>query len=249
MSNEHHTGPGARARRALIVVDVQPTFCEGGALAVTGGNAVAERIAAHLSSHRGDYDLVVTTQDWHIDPGEHFSSEPDFVDTWPVHGVAGSAEAQIHPALDGLVADAAVKKGQYAAAYSGFEGVDDDGRSLDDILRAAGIEEVDVVGLAESHCVKDTALDAVREGYRVRVLTDLTEPVSPELGHAAQADMRAAGIELAAPGCGPPTPSIWPSHPNAGWPSPIYRVRPPLRCLRPATYCAGQPPGWLYWPG
>ena len=198
MSNEHHTGPGARARRALIVVDVQPTFCEGGALAVTGGNAVAERIAAHLSSHRGDYDLVVTTQDWHIDPGEHFSSEPDFVDTWPVHGVAGSAEAQIHPALDGLVADAAVKKGQYAAAYSGFEGVDDDGRSLDDILRAAGIEEVDVVGLAESHCVKDTALDAVREGYRVRVLTDLTESVSPELGHAAQADMRAAGIELAA---------------------------------------------------
>ena len=116
MSNEHHTGPGARARRALIVVDVQPTFCEGGALAVTGGNAVAERIAAHLSSHRGDYDLVVTTQDWHIDPGEHFSSEPDFVDTWPVHGVADSAEAQIHPALDGLVADAAVKKGQYAAA-------------------------------------------------------------------------------------------------------------------------------------
>ena len=198
MSNEHHTGPGARARRALIVVDVQPTFCEGGALAVTGGNAVAERIAAHLSSHRGDYDLVVTTQDWHIDPGEHFSSEPDFVDTWPVHGVADSAEARIHPALDGLVAVAAVKKGQYAAAYSGFEGVDDDGRSLDDILRAAGIEEVDVVGLAESHCVKDTALDAVREGYRVRVLTDLTEPVSPELGHAAQADMRAAGIELAA---------------------------------------------------
>ena len=198
MTATHFTAPDARARRALIIVDVQPTFCEGGALPVSGGNAVAERIATYLSSHRGDYDLVVTTQDWHIDPGEHFSSEPDFIDTWPVHGVADSAEAQLHPALDGLEADAAVKKGQYAAAYSGFEGVDEDGRTLADILSTARIEAVDVVGLAESHCVKDTALDAVRQGYRVRVLTDLTEPVSPELGHAAQADMRAAGIELAA---------------------------------------------------
>ena len=190
MNTEHRTGSQAPARRALIIADVQPTFCEGGALPVTGGNAVAERIAAHLSSHRGDYDLVVTTQDWHIDPGEHFSSEPDFIDTWP-------AEAQIHPALSALEADAAVKKGQYAAAYSGFEGVDNDGRTLADILGAAGIEAVDVVGLAESHCVKDTALDAVRQGYRVRVLTDLTEPVSPELGRVARADMSAAGIELA----------------------------------------------------
>ena len=181
MNTEHRTGSQARARRALIIVDVQPTFCEGGALPVTGGNAVAERIAAHLSSHRGDYDLVVTTQDWH---------------TWPVHGVADSAEAQLHPALSALEADAAVKKGQYAAAYSGFEGVDEDGRTLADILSAAGIEAVDVVGLAESHCVKDTALDAVRQGYRVRVLTDLTEPVSPELGRTARADMSAAGIEL-----------------------------------------------------
>ncbi|TFH52748.1 isochorismatase family protein [Actinomyces viscosus] len=197
MSNEQPTGPGSRARRALIVVDVQPTFCEGGALAVAGGNAVAERIAAHLSSSRQDYDLVVTTQDWHIDPGAHFSHEPDFIDTWPVHGVAGTPEARLHPALDGLSADAAVKKGQYSAAYSGFEGVDDNGRTLAQILRAARIEAVDVVGLAESHCVKDTALDAARQGYRVRVLTDLTEPVSPELGRAARADMRAAGIELA----------------------------------------------------
>ena len=196
MSNEQPNGPGDRVRRALIVVDVQPTFCEGGALAVTGGNAVAERIAAYASTHRDDYALVVTTQDWHIDPGDHFSPDPDFIDTWPVHGVAGTDEARLHPALDGLVADAAVKKGQYAAAYSGFEGVDEDGRTLADILGAAGIEAVDVVGLAESHCVKDTALDAVRQGYQVRVLTDLTEPVSPELGRDARADMSAAGIEL-----------------------------------------------------
>lgn len=196
MSNEQPNGPGDRVRRALIIVDVQPTFCEGGALAVTGGNAVAERIAAYVSAHRDDYALVITTQDWHIDPGDHFSSEPDFIDTWPVHGVADSAEAQLHPALSALEADAAVKKGQYAAAYSGFEGVDEDGRTLADILSAAGIEAVDVVGLAESHCVKDTALDAVAQGYRVRVLTDLTEPVSPELGRAARDDMRAAGVEL-----------------------------------------------------
>ena len=196
MSNEQPNGPGDRVRRALIVVDVQPTFCEGGALAVTGGNAVAERIAAYASTHRDDYALVVTTQDWHIDPGDHFSPDPDFIDTWPVHGVAGTDEARLHPALDGLVADAAVKKGQYAAAYSAFEGVDDDGRGLADILRGADIEAVDVVGLAESHCVKDTALDAVGQGYRVRVLTDLTEPVSPELGRAARDDMRAAGVEL-----------------------------------------------------
>ena len=194
--SEQHTGPAASTRRALIVVDVQPTFCEGGALPVAGGNAVAERIAAYASTHRDDYDLVITTQDWHIDPGAHFSSEPDFIDTWPVHGVAGTAEAQLHPALDGLVADVAVKKGQYAAAYSGFEGIDDEGRALADVLSAAGIETVDIVGLAESHCVKETALDAVRQGYRVRVLTDLTEPVSPELGRAAQVQMRAAGIEL-----------------------------------------------------
>ena len=205
--SEQHTGPAASTRRALIVVDVQPTFCEGGALPVAGGNAVAERIAAYVSSSREDYDLVITTQDWHIDPGAHFSSEPDFIDTWPVHGVAGTAEAQLHPALDGLVADVAVKKGQYAAAYSGFEGIDDEGRALADVLSAAGIETVDIVGLAESHCVKETALDAVRQGYRVRVLTDLTEPVSPELGRAAQVQMRAAGIEL--------TPTRWGRQPRA----------------------------------
>src|SRR5699024_6859793 len=116
--------------RALIVVDVQPTFCEGGALGVEGGNAVAERIAEFVGSHRGDYDLVVTTQDWHIDPGDHFSDTPDFVDSWPPHGVAGTPEAELHPALAGLDADHGIKKGQYEAAYSGFEGKDEDGNDL-----------------------------------------------------------------------------------------------------------------------
>jgi len=167
------------AGRALIIVDVQPTFCEGGALAVAGGNAVAERVAAYATAHREDYRLIVTTQDWHIEPGAHFSAAPDYVDTWPPHGVAGSAEAELHPALAGLGLDAQVKKGQYAAAYSGFEGVTDDGASLDQVLAAGGITALDVVGLAESHCVKDTALDGLHRGYAVRVLTDLTEPDHP----------------------------------------------------------------------
>ena len=114
--------------RALIIVDVQPTFCEGGALPVTGGNAVAEAVAAYVEAHRGDYQLIVTTQDWHIDPGAHFSETPDFVDTWPPHGVAGTDEAEMHPALANVNADVTVKKGQYEAAYSGFEGTTRTGR-------------------------------------------------------------------------------------------------------------------------
>lgn len=184
--------------RALIVVDVQPTFCEGGALPVDGGNAVAESVARYAAQRRDLYALVVTTQDWHIDPGDHFSETPDYVDTWPPHGVAGTAEAELHPALAALRADVAVRKGQYAAAYSGFEGVTEGGRSLDELLRAAGVTAVDVVGLAESHCVKDTAIDAQRLGYTTRVLTDLTAPVSTEQGAQAREALAAAGVGLVA---------------------------------------------------
>lgn len=191
-----HCESMAVTHRALIVVDVQPTFCEGGALAVDGGNAVAEAIAAYARANRHSYDLVVTTQDWHIDPGDHFSDTPDFVDSWPPHGVAGTAEAELHPALADLAPDAAVKKGAYTAAYSGFEGVDESERTLGEILAAAEITSVDVVGLAESHCVKDTALDAVLAGLGTRVLSDLTAPVSQELGLAARAAMLEAGAEL-----------------------------------------------------
>lgn len=184
-------------RRALVVVDVQPTFCEGGALPVAGGNDVARAIAEYAAAHRDRYALVVTTQDWHIDPGRHFATppeEPDFVDTWPPHGVAGTAEAELHPALADLAPDASVKKGQYAAAYSGFEGTDPEGRTLAQLLD--GVDAVDVVGLAESHCVKETALDAVMAGMTARVLSDLTAPVSPEQGELARAQLREAGVEI-----------------------------------------------------
>jgi len=186
--------------RALIVVDVQPTFCEGGELAVEGGNAVAEAIAAFAAERRADYDLVVTTQDWHVDPGHHFATAPavpDFVDTWPPHGLAGTPNAELHPALADLAPDASVRKGEYQAAYSGFEGVDGEGRTLEQLLRDAGVSSADVVGIAESHCVRATALDAHALGLATRVLTDLTVPVSEDLGKAARVELAAAGVELA----------------------------------------------------
>ncbi|MFJ4106832.1 isochorismatase family protein [Oerskovia enterophila] len=186
--------------RALIVVDVQPTFCEGGELAVEGGNAVAQAIAVFAAERRADYDLVVTTQDWHVDPGHHFATAPavpDFVDTWPPHGLAGTPNAELHPALADLAPDASVKKGEYQAAYSGFEGVDGEGRTLAELLRDAGVSSTDVVGIAESHCVRATALDAHALGLATRVLTDLTVPVSEDLGAAARVELAAAGIELA----------------------------------------------------
>lgn len=184
--------------RALIIVDVQPTFCEGGALAVEGGNATAERIADFVTENADEYAMIVTTQDWHVNPGSHFSEDPDFIDTWPPHALAGTAEAELHEAVASLPIDAAVKKGEYEAAYSGFEGRDADGRFLEEILRAAEIEEVDVVGIAESHCVKETALDALKAGWPTRVLSDLTVPVSEELGIAARTEMDEAGVEQVA---------------------------------------------------
>lgn len=185
----------AEKKRALLIVDVQPTFCEGGALGVVGGNDVAERIADFVTEYEDEYEIIVTTQDWHIDPGEHFSDDPDFVDTWPPHGVAGTAQAELHDAIAALPFDDSVKKGQHAAAYSGFEGVNKSGDTLEEILRRADITDVDVVGIAESHCVKDTALDALDLGWPTRVFEDLTVPVSENLGKAAREEMAQAGVD------------------------------------------------------
>lgn len=186
----------AAPRRALVVVDVQPTFCEGGELATEGANEIARRVAAYATAHRDRYATVLTTQDWHIDPGEHFSENPDFVDSWPPHGIAGTPNAELHPALADLEPDFRLKKGQYSHGYSGFDGADEHGRTLSTILSEAGVTEVDVVGLVESHCVKHTALDARREGLAARVLTDLTIPVSAEQGELAHQELTAAGVEL-----------------------------------------------------
>lgn len=183
--------------RVLLIVDVQPTFCEGGSLPVEGGNACAERIADFVADHGDDYDLIVTTQDWHVDPGDHFSDQPDFVDTWPPHGVAGSEEAELHRSLGNIPFDYCIKKGEYAAAYSAFEGATPDGTPLAEVFVDEGVSEVDVVGLALSHCVKESALDARKlRGVRVRVLRDLTEPVSQEQGEAAVDELELAGVQV-----------------------------------------------------
>lgn len=198
--------------KALIIVDVQPTFCEGGELGVAGGSAVADRIAQYVNMHRNDYTYIATTQDWHIEPGSHFSEHPDFVDSWPKHGLAGTANAELMPQIAALGLSHHFKKGQYASAYSGFEGIEDntaniqtreefaamqqEGRTLARSLQDAGVDHVDVVGLAESHCVKETALDARKLGYAVTVFEDMTEPVSENQGIEARNEMTEAGIEL-----------------------------------------------------
>ncbi|MFD6418846.1 isochorismatase family protein [Streptomyces sp. NPDC060194] len=187
-------------RRALIVVDVQNDFCAGGSLAVAGGADVAAAITELIGAATAGYRHVVATRDHHVDPGAHFSDTPDFVDSWPRHCVAGTEGVGFHPNFAPAVAsgavDAVFDKGAYAAAYSGFEGHDENGDTLAAWLRARDVTEVDVVGIATDHCVRATALDAVREGFAVRVLLDLTAGVAPETTERALADLRAAGAEL-----------------------------------------------------
>ena len=176
-----------------MVVDVQNDFCEGGSLAVSGGAAVARGVTEYLRRHRGDYALVAATRDFHVDPGPHFAAEPDFRDSWPVHCVAGTEGAELHPDLDRELVDEVFDKGRDTAAYSGFEARSASGRLLGERLREAGIEELDVAGIATDYCVQATVLDALKEGFRVRVLTDLCAGVAPATTEAARRAMEAAG--------------------------------------------------------
>ncbi|WP_433269241.1 isochorismatase family protein [Actinosynnema sp. CS-041913] len=180
--------------KALIVVDVQNDFCEGGSLAVAGGAAVAAAISSHVAG--GDYDHVVATRDYHVDPGGHFSETPDFVDSWPVHCVVGTAGASFHPELDVTAVEAVFSKGAYAAAYSGFEGSSGGGERLTDWLRARGVDRVDVVGIATDHCVRATALDAAAAGFSTTVLLGLTAGVSRATVDTALDRLRSAGVAL-----------------------------------------------------
>ena len=181
--------------RALIVVDVQVDFCEGGALGVDGGTRVASDLAALLAGEHG-YDAVVATRDHHIDPGNHFSSEPDFVDSWPPHCVVGTAGQEIHPTLAGFPFAAIFDKGSYEAAYSGFEGTTGEGAGLARWLGQRGITDVDVTGIATDYCVRATALDAAAAGLTTRVLLDLTAAVAPDRLSTTLADFEAAGVTI-----------------------------------------------------
>lgn len=171
--------------KALVIVDVQYDFCEGGSLPVTGGIDVARRISEHVAHHRDEYAAIAATADWHIDPGTHFSTDPDFSDSWPVHCQVGTQGSQFRPELEGALehVQAVFRKGEFVAAYSGFEGSTEVGGETVQLaawLRDQDVDEVDVVGLATDHCVKATALDATREGFATRVLLDLTAGVATE---------------------------------------------------------------------
>ena len=185
--------------RALIVVDVQNDFCEGGSLAVTGGAQVARDVGALLSRWQAGeaaYDVVVATRDHHIDPGDHWSSDPDFANSWPVHCEVGTAGGEFHPDLQPRPFDAIFRKGEHEAAYSGFEGRAEDGAALADWLRAREVTEVDVCGIATDFCVRATALDAVSAGFATSVLTRLCAGVGAETTNAALAEFRAAGVSV-----------------------------------------------------
>ncbi|MFI9003605.1 isochorismatase family protein [Streptomyces sp. NPDC053541] len=187
--------------RALIVVDVQNDFCEGGSLAVAGGADVAAAVTELIGAAGGaGYQHVVATRDHHVEPGAHFSDHPDYLTSWPRHCVAGTEGVGFHPnfapAVAGGAIDAVFDKGAYEAAYSGFEGRDENGDTLADWLRARKVTEVDVVGIATDHCVRATALDAAREGFRTQVLLDLTAGVAKESTDRALQELRAAGVEL-----------------------------------------------------
>jgi nicotinamidase/pyrazinamidase len=203
--------------RALIIVDVQNDFCEGGSLAVRGGAQVAADISDHIDGQAGSYDYIVATQDWHIDPGSHFSETPDFIDSWPVHCVADTKGSDFHRDLDTESIDAVFRKGQFEAAYSGFEGVkapddevptgeqklgggavdiDEDPLTLDDWLRDHEVDDVVIAGLATDYCVRATALDALQAGYSVTVMADLTRGVHEDRSEDALDELESAGVEL-----------------------------------------------------
>jgi nicotinamidase/pyrazinamidase len=180
--------------RGLVIVDVQNDFCEGGSLAVAGGAAVAAAISLYVAN--SDYDHVVATRDAHRDPVGHFASEPDYVDTWPRHCVVGTPGVDFHPGLDLQRVESVFDKGAFAAAYSGFEGVNGDGTALADWLRDNDVDQLDVVGIATDHCVRATAVDGATMGFRTKVLLDLTAGVAPETVRTALAEMQSAGVDI-----------------------------------------------------
>ena len=190
--------------RCLVVVDVQRDFCDDqpdASLGVPFGGEVAGLIGDYLTTSIDDYDLLVLTGDWHVDPGPHFSEMPDYVDTWPPHCVAGTVGSAWHPRLDealdeiaGRVPTVVIRKGMHEAAYSGFEGFEHShSESLDAVLRAAGIQSVDIVGIATDHCVVATAVDALGNGYTTRVMGGLTAAVDETRGLESLASLAAQG--------------------------------------------------------
>lgn len=180
--------------RTLVVVDVQNDFCEGGSMGVDGGSTVASAVAETIAADT--YDVVVATKDHHIDPGDHFSDSPDFVDSWPPHCVVGTVGEAFHDPIEESLFAEVFRKGEYDAAYSGFEGTSDDGTNLASWLRAHGVTAFDVCGIATDYCVRATALDGAREGFDVTVLRSLTAAVSAANLPKVEDEFKAANVDL-----------------------------------------------------
>lgn len=168
-------GPGV----GLVVVDVQNDFCEGGALGVPGGTALAAEISVFLDKKAHLFSAVVASKDWHTaesDNGGHIATsgdEPNFATTWPEHCIANSWGAEYSASLDTELIHHHLKKGQGSPGYSAFEGVDQLGNTLHSILDKAGVRSLAIVGIALEHCVAATARDAIEKGYEVVILASL----------------------------------------------------------------------------
>lgn len=188
--------------RALLVIDVQNDFCEGGALACQGGASVAAKISSFIRENSSRYELVVASRDWHT-PNDsndgHFPAEgnlPDYISTWPLHCIQGTEGAEYHPNLDTNLIDVHIKKGQSSNGYSIFDGVTEEGESFAEVLRSHSISEVEVVGIATDYCVRASALDSAKQGFKVRVISSLTAGVSEASTERAIAEMLEAGVDV-----------------------------------------------------
>lgn len=185
--------------KALIIVDVQNDFTEGGPFdpdGQGGNDAVAARIGSYTALRKDRYQVVATTQDWHIEPGDHFRKHA-------VHCVAGTVGADLDPQLDvgagGGFADLVdwpLRKGLYADDYSAFNAIDGAGTRLPELLKAAGIDELDVCGFAADGCVAATVRDATAAGYVVTMLTDLSGVAQPDEWDNVVAELRGLGAHV-----------------------------------------------------
>lgn len=201
-SRDRDRGP---LRWAIGVVDVQNDFCEGGSLAVEGGAEVARRVRAWLDDEIGRWAVRFGTADRHPPTlSDHFAepgTDPNYVDSWPAHCVAGTPGSELHPNLLGDedetdLFDVLVEKGQHSAAYSGFEGTTPNGVPLAEWLRDHDIDGLELTGIATDHCVRATASDALDEGFAVRIVIDLCAGIDDAAVEAALADLEARGAEV-----------------------------------------------------
>jgi nicotinamidase/pyrazinamidase len=189
-------------RNALLVVDLQNDFVEGGALPIPGGTQLVAHVARHIRHFRSEYAFVVATRDIHEDPPDHFSDQPDYINSWPPHGVKGTHGAVLCTPISNLVREkiiqAVLDKGRHAAAFSAFDAQDPRGHLLVDVLREQRVDHIDICGVITEYCIKASALDARKHEFQVRVLVNLCGAASPEAGRLAFEEIKTAGCQLMA---------------------------------------------------